>query len=103
VLAAGAWSGTTPGVPAEALPPVRPVKGQTLHLRPARPVLGRVVRASVTGHPVYLVPRQNGDLIIGASLEEVGFDESPRAGAVYDLLRDAQTVLPELGEAEFVG
>jgi glycine oxidase len=100
VLAAGAWSGMVDGLPPEAVPPVRPVKGQTLRLRlpgPAR--LRHVVRATVKGSPVYVVPRPDGQLVVGASMEERGFDQQPRAGAVYELLRDAQTILPELGEA----
>jgi len=102
VNAAGAWAADVPGVPAEAVAPVRPVKGQTLRLRlPGPSRLQHVVRGSVRGHPVYLVPRADGRLIVGASLEEVGFDVRPRTGAIYELLRDAQTVLPELGEAEF--
>jgi glycine oxidase len=101
VVAAGAWSTHVPGIPLEMRAPVRPVKGQTLRLRlPGEPRLRHVVRGSVRGHPVYLVPRADGRIIVGASLEEVGFDDTPRAGAVYELLRDAQTVLPELGEAE---
>jgi glycine oxidase len=102
VLAAGSWAGRIDGVPAEALPPVRPVKGQTLRLRlPGRPRLHRVVRAAVKGSPVYIVPRADGQLVVGASTEENGFDQQPRAGAVYELLRDAQTVVPELSEAVF--
>lgn len=94
VLAAGAWSGQL----SEAA--VRPVKGQTLRLRlPGAPRLSRVVRATVKGTPVYVVPRADGRLVVGASSEEAGFDTSPRAGAVYELLRDAQSVVPELGEA----
>jgi glycine oxidase len=61
-----------------------------------------VVRGSVRGNPVYLVGRANGELVVGASSEEAGFDLRPRAGAVYELLRDAQTLIPELSEAEFV-
>jgi glycine oxidase len=102
VLAAGAWSASVAGLPADAVPPVRPVKGQTLRLRlrdGAGP--GRVIRASVKGSPVYAVPRGDGRLVVGASSEEARFDDEPRAGAVYELLRDAQTVLPELGEAVF--
>jgi glycine oxidase len=103
VVAAGAWSGHVPGVPAHVAAPVRPVKGQTLRLRlPGPPRLEHVVRGSVRGHPVYLVPRPDGEIIVGASLEEAGFDRTPRAGAIYELLRDAQTILPELGEAQFV-
>ncbi len=54
------------------------------------------------GNPVYLVPRANGELVVGASSEEAGFDLRARAGAVYDLLRDAQALVPELSEVEFV-
>jgi glycine oxidase len=82
--------------------PVRPVKGQTLRLRVNANLLRQVVRGSVKGNPVYLVPRVNGEMVIGASSEEAGFDLRARAGAVYDLLRDAQTLVPELSEAEFV-
>jgi glycine oxidase len=95
VLAAGAWSGQLAEVG------VRPVKGQTLRLRlPGRARLNHVVRATVKGTPVYVVPRADGRVVIGASSEEAGFDVTPRAGAVYELLRDAQSVLPELSEAE---
>jgi glycine oxidase len=100
VLAAGAWSGRVRGLPLDALPPIRPVKGQTLLLRlPGRSRLEHVVRGRVKGNPIYLVPRDGGRTIVGASVEEAGFDQQPRAGAVYELLRDAQSVLPELGEA----
>jgi glycine oxidase len=94
VLAAGAWSGLLADVP------VRPVKGQTVRLRVAgeRP-LRRVLRATVKGNPIYVVPRADDRIVIGASSEEAGFDMRPRAGAVYELLRDAQSVVPELSEA----
>jgi glycine oxidase len=103
VLAAGAWSGQVRGLPPVAMPAVRPVKGQTLRLHlpgPAR--LNHVVRGAVKGAPIYIVPRTDGEYVVGASSEEVGFDLQPRAGAVYELLRDAQSVLPELGEATLV-
>ncbi|PZS35715.1 MAG: glycine oxidase ThiO [Pseudonocardiales bacterium] len=100
VLAAGAWSAQVGGVPPECVARVRPVKGQTLRLRLlGQPRLRRVIRGSVKGAPIYLVPRADGQLIVGASSDEVGFDLSPRAGAVYELLRDAQSLLPELAEA----
>jgi glycine oxidase len=103
VLAAGAWSSHVAGVPADVLPTVRPVKGQTLRLRlPGRPRLRHVVRGTVRGFPIYRVPRAGGEIVVGASSEEAGFDRSPRAGAIYELLRDAQSVFPELGEAQFV-
>jgi glycine oxidase len=100
VLAAGSWSAGVAGVPPEALPPVRPVKGQTLRLRlPGPPRLRHVLRGWVKGSPVYLVPRTDGGIVVGGSVEEAGFDQRPRAGAVYELLRDAQSLVPELSEA----
>ena len=102
VNAAGAWAAGVAGIPAEAGAPVRPVKGQTVRLRlPGSSRLRHVVRGAVRGQPIYLVPRADGRIVVGASVEEAGFDDRPRAGAIYELLRDAQTVLPELGEAEF--
>ena len=89
VLAAGAWAGQLDAVP------VRPVKGQTLRLRlPGPQRLARVVRGTVKGSPVYIVPRADGRFVVGASSEEAGFDVTPRAGAVYELLRDAQSLRP---------
>lgn len=103
VLAAGAWTGTLAGLPPDALPTVRPVKGQTVRLSiPAAAAPDLIVRASVKGSPVYVVPRADGELVVGASSEEVGFDAEPRAGAIYELLRDAQSILPTLSEARFV-
>jgi glycine oxidase len=102
VLAAGAWSRDIPGLPDELRPPVRPVKGQTVHLRGPATLLAHVVRGSVTGRLVYVVPRADGRVVVGASSEEVGFDARPRTGAVYELLRDAQALVPELNETEFV-
>jgi glycine oxidase len=101
VLAAGAWSRRIEGLPDDVRPPVRPVKGQTLRLQAAPDLLTHVVRGSVKGHHVYVVPRANGELVIGASSEEAGFDVRPRTGAVYELLRDATTVIPELSEVTF--
>lgn len=96
VLAAGAWSAQLDAVA------VRPVKGQTVRLRLREDAgLKRVLRASVKGNHVYIVPRADGRVIVGASSEEAGFDTAPRAGAVYELLRDAQSVLPLLSEAVF--
>ncbi|GAB2464554.1 glycine oxidase ThiO [Jatrophihabitans fulvus] len=94
VLAAGAWSGLL------AAAPVRPVKGQTLRLRLPGSPLQHVLRGRVRGNPVYLVPRGDGRIVVGASTDEAGFDRTPRAGAVYELLRDAQCLLPEVAEAQ---
>jgi glycine oxidase len=95
VVCAGAWSAAV-GPPL----PVRPVKGQTLRLRTSDAPLTHVLRGSVRGHPVYLVPRADGEVVIGASSEEAGFDLRPRAGVVHDLLRDAQSLLPDVAEME---
>ncbi|MFG2792397.1 glycine oxidase ThiO [Streptomyces sp. NPDC048419] len=101
VLAAGSLSGRLPGVPDDVLPPVRPVKGQVLRLTvPQRfaPFLSRTVRAVVRGSQVYLVPRENGELVIGATTEELGWDTTVTAGGVYELLRDAHELVPGITE-----
>ncbi|MFJ3902032.1 glycine oxidase ThiO [Streptomyces sp. NPDC090025] len=101
VLAAGSLSGRLDGVPPEVLPPVRPVKGQVLRLRvpPAyAPFLSRTVRAVVRGSQVYLVPRADGELVVGATSEELGWDTTVTAGGVYELLRDAHELVPGITE-----
>lgn len=100
VLAAGCWARDIPGIPDAARPPVRPVKGQILRLRsdPARPVLTRTVRGLAKGRPVYLVPRVDGEVVVGATVEERGFDATVVSGAVLDLLRAAIDLVPEVAE-----
>ncbi|GGS86793.1 glycine oxidase ThiO [Nonomuraea spiralis] len=94
VLAAGAWSGELAGVP------VRPVKGQIMRLRSPQPLLGRCVRGTVHGAPVYLVPRGDGELVLGATQEELGFDTRVTAGGLHELLRDARELVPGVTELE---
>ncbi|MFI8254670.1 glycine oxidase ThiO [Streptomyces filamentosus] len=101
VLAAGSLSGRLAGLPPAVVPPVRPVKGQVLRLRipaPYAPFLSRTVRAVVRGSHVYLVPRENGELVVGATSEELGWDTTVTAGGVYELLRDAHELVPGLTE-----
>ncbi|MFD9331080.1 glycine oxidase ThiO [Streptomyces sp. NPDC060065] len=101
VLAAGSLSGRLAGVPNAVLPPVRPVKGQVLRLtvpKPYAPFLSRTVRAVVRGSHVYLVPRENGELVVGATNEELGWDTTVTAGGVYELLRDAHELVPGITE-----
>ncbi|MFJ3660543.1 glycine oxidase ThiO [Streptomyces sp. NPDC090119] len=101
VLAGGSLSGRLEGVPEALVPPVRPVKGQVLRLTVPpryRPFLSRTVRAVVRGGPVYLVPRENGELVIGATSEELGYDTTVTAGGVYELLRDAHELVPGITE-----
>jgi glycine oxidase len=114
VLAAGWESGTLPGLPADVAPPVRPVKGQIIRLRtgPAVPtadpaslapppaLLNRTIRGTVRGSTVYLVPRDTGELVVGATQEELGPDTTVTAGAVWELLRDARTLVPGITELE---
>jgi glycine oxidase len=98
VICAGAWSGTLhPAL--DSL--VRPVKGEILRLRgrPASlPPPLRTVRALVESRPVYLVPRSDGELVLGATQYEAGFDTDVTVRGVRDLLADAERVLPGLGE-----
>ena len=100
VLATGAWSGAAPWLPPLARPPVRPVKGQILTLRgnPDQPVCRRIL-ALERG---YLVPRPDGRLIVGATVEERGFDIQVTAGGVHELLREAYRALPDVAELELV-
>lgn len=101
VLAGGSFSGRLAGVPEALVPPVRPVKGQVLRLTVPpryRPFLSRTVRAVVRGGPVYLVPRENGELVVGATTEELGYDTTVTAGGVYELLRDAHELVPGITE-----
>jgi glycine oxidase len=104
VLAAGCWTGTIAGVPAGVVPDIRPVKGQILRLAGdrERPLLERSVRGLVQGSSVYLVPRADGTVVVGATVEERGFDTTVTAGAVYELLRDARRVVPGITELELV-
>ncbi|MBN6057845.1 FAD-dependent oxidoreductase [Nonomuraea sp. RK-328] len=94
VLAAGVWSAELADVP------VRPVKGQIMRLRSAEPLLSRCVRGMVHGTPVYLVPRGDGELVVGATQEELGFDTRVTAGGLYELLRDARELVPGVTELE---
>ena len=100
VLAAGSWSADVAGVPPGARPAVRPVKGQILRLHGAveAPLAHRIVR----GRDVYVVPRANGEVVVGATMEERGFDTTVTAGAVHDMLRDARELLPDVAELELV-
>ncbi|MEV7771873.1 glycine oxidase ThiO [Kitasatospora sp. NPDC086791] len=105
VLAAGPHSHRLAGLPEGVLPAIRPVKGQVLRLHiPAayRPFLSRNVRAVVRGGHLYLVPRANGELVIGATTEEQGYDTTVTAGGVYELLRDAHELVPGITELPLV-
>jgi glycine oxidase len=100
VLAAGAWSGRADWLPENARPPVRPVKGQVLELR-GRDGTAPCARI-LASERVYLVPRGDGRLIVGATVEEQGFDTAATAGGVHELLREAYRLLPDVAEMELV-
>jgi glycine oxidase len=96
VIAAGVWSDSIEGIPAEARVPIRPVKGQILRLHdPAGPgLLTRVLRMQGS----YIVPRGDGRYVLGATSEERGFDTTVTAGAVFELLRDTIELVPGVSE-----
>lgn len=99
VICTGAAAGELTGLP------VVPVKGQILRLAvPTRlgTVLTRTVRGLVRGREVYLVPRADGELVVGATVEQQGFDTTVTAGGVFELLRTAYELLPISSECEFV-
>jgi glycine oxidase len=96
VLAAGAWSRTVAGLAPEQRPPVRPIKGQMMSLKmdPAAPLITHVVWAP----GIYMVPRRDGRLILGATVEEKAFDTSLTAGGVLTLLEAAWRTVPAIEE-----
>ena len=103
VIAAGHATRALDGVPAAIRTAIRPVKGQILRLRHPGSIphlLTHTVRAIVQGHDLYLVPREDGELVVGATQEERD-DRDVTAGAVHDLLRDAATAVPAVSELIF--
>ena len=96
VIAAGVWSSSLAGIPEHARVPLRPVKGQTLRMHdPSGPgLLTRVLRMS----PGYVVPRGDGRYVLGATMEERGFDTTITAGAIFEQLRDAIELVPGISE-----
>ena len=97
VIAAGAWSGLIDGV--GDLLPVRPVKGQLLELSAHGPQPR--MQHNIRGLDVYLVPRADGRLVVGATVEEMGYDDAVTAGAVHDLMRYAYELVPGITELRF--
>ncbi len=97
VVATGVWSGSLAGIPDHARVPIRPVKGQIMRLHdPAGAgLLTRALRMQGSG---YVVPRGDGRYVLGATMEERGFDTTVTAGPLFELLRDAIELLPGLSE-----
>ena len=101
ILAAGCWSGQISGLPDNIIPPVRPVKGQMLALQMREGVmLSNVIRTVKARYPmpVYLVPRGDGRLVVGATTEELGFDTDLIVGGIYELLHGAFEAVPGIYE-----
>ncbi|MCO5316277.1 MAG: glycine oxidase ThiO [Solirubrobacterales bacterium] len=101
VAAAGPESGRVDWLPAELRPPVRPVKGQVVELQgdPGDPVVSRIVGTE----RVYVAPRRDGRVILGATVEEMDFDPRVTAGGVHEMLREGYRLIPEIAELEFIG
>lgn len=100
IVANGLAAGGLAGLPCEL--PLRPVYGDILRLRvPAalQPLLTHTVRGLVRGHAVYIVPREDGTVVLGATMREDG-SSAVSAGGVYQLLRDAQQLVPAVAELE---
>ena len=116
LLAAGVGTTHIAGLEEAELPEIRPVKGHILRLGPADvgggavgvagsaapPLLDRTVRALVHGRSIYLVPRPDKTMVVGATMEERGTDVTVRAGAVHELLSDARAVVPGVDELELL-
>lgn len=98
LLAAGCWTPQIDGVPPL---PIRPVKGQLLQLR-ARGHEEPIAQRNLRGLDVYLVPRPDGRLVAGATVEEQGYDTTVTAGAVFELLRAAYELVPGVTELALV-
>jgi glycine oxidase len=99
VLAAGAWSGRLEGIDPTERPPIRPVKGQILRLRGSEAPLSR---HALHTPRCYVVPRASGEVVVGATVEERGYDTTVTADGVFRLLEATREVLPDVGELELV-
>lgn len=101
ILSAGCWSSQIDGIPDSIRPPVRPVKGQMMALQMEDGItINSVIRTVRARYPtdVYLVPRTDGRLIIGATSEEMGYDTRLTVGGMFELLRGAWEVVPGVYE-----
>jgi glycine oxidase len=108
IIAAGSWSSDLTatavrprpdGASSAAPAPVRPIRGQLLYLQMPSRVASRVL----WGHECYIVPWRDGSVLVGATVEDVGFDESATVAGVQQLTRAATRMLPSLARATFAG
>jgi len=98
VLAAGSWSGQIEIAGVSVKLPVRPVRGQLLHLAWSGVPLRRVIWSE----RCYLVPWEDGTLLVGATVEEAGFDERTTAAGVHDLIDAACEIVPRAWTAGLI-
>jgi glycine oxidase len=99
VVAAGSWAGQIHVEGVSKPLPVRPVRGQLLHLAWS----GRSLRRVIWSERCYLVPWDDGTLLVGATMEEAGFDERTTVAGVRDLLEAACDLVPHAWTAGFIG
>ncbi|MFF2569451.1 glycine oxidase ThiO [Streptomyces sp. NPDC058084] len=102
VLAAGPWTHLLPGLPEGLVPEIKPYKGQVIRLRGDTPV-HHTVRCGYEDRAVYIAPRADGELAVGATYEDAGYDEQVRAEGVADLLERVRRVLPAASRMHFAG
>ena len=98
IVCAGSWS-TNITVDGEPTVPVRPVRGQLLHIRPRQPLTSRIL----WGPRCYLVPWSDGSILVGATVEEAGYDERTTLEGVAQLTAAAIELVPSLADAALVG
>ena len=101
VLAAGCWTHQIEGFPENAVPEIRPVKGQILRLHSDPPLVNLATRALSKGRSLLLVPRLDGELVVGSTYEERGYDETVTAAGTHDLLTRAAEIVPGVGSLRF--
>ena len=95
VLAAGAWTSAISGIPA---PPLRPIRGQLLRLEWTGPPLSTIV----WGPNCYVVPRLDGSILVGATVEDVGFEERTTPAGIQEMLNAVHELLPETKTARMI-
>jgi glycine oxidase len=98
LLCAGAWSGQIEGLPQSCIPPVRPIAGQMLALRPG----GGIDRVIYAKPDIYLIPRRDGRLVLGSSVEELGFTKHTTAEHAERKWREACAIVLALKDSKVV-
>ncbi len=99
LIAAGPWSPKLKGLPRGALPHIRPVRGQMICVELGEPPL---IEHVIRGPDAYLVPKSDGRLLIGATMEERGFDPRLTAGGIFDILEGAWEIVPGIYDAHVI-